>query len=58
MAVVSRDMEDELRVRVPHTGDVDRHEVLADLLPLDGPATAGRHVEHLRPQPGETECWC
>ena len=49
MAVVSRDMEDELRV-VPDTGDVDRDQVLADLLPLDSPAAAGGHVEHLSPQ--------
>ena len=49
LAVVSRDMEDELRV-VPDTGDVDRDQVLADLLPLDGAAAAGGDVEHLRPQ--------
>ena len=41
-------MEDELRV-VPHTGDVDGDQVLADLLPLDGPAAAGGDVEDLRP---------
>ena len=50
MAVVSSDVEHQLRV-VPHAGDVDRDEVLADLLPLDGPAAAGGHVEHLGPQP-------
>jgi hypothetical protein len=30
--------------------DVDRHQVLADLGPLDRPGTGGRHVKHLGPQ--------
>ena len=46
-------MEDQLRV-VRHAGDVDRHKILADLLPLHCAGPARRHVEHLRPQPANT----
>ncbi len=31
--------------------DVDGHEVLGHLRPLDGPRAGRRHVEHLGPQP-------
>ena len=53
LAVVGGDVENQLRV-VGHAGDVDRHEVLADLLPLHCAGPARRHVEHFRPQPADT----
>ena len=49
LAVVGGDVEHQLGV-VPHAGDVDRHQVLAHLLPLDSSRPRGGHMEHFSPQ--------
>ena len=48
LTVVGCDVEHELGV-IPDAGDVDRHEVLADLLPLHRPGARRGHVKHLGP---------
>ena len=54
LGVVGGDVEDALR-RILDTRDVNWHQILRYLLPLDGAGTARRHVEHLCPQPAHIE---
>lgn len=54
LTVISSDVEDTLRW-VLDAGDVDWHQILWHLLPLDRPGTTGTHMKHLRPQPANTE---
>jgi hypothetical protein len=53
LTVVSGDVKDALGW-VLDAGDVDGHEVLGDLLPLDLSGAARRNMEHFRPQPKYT----
>lgn len=48
LAVVGGDVEDTLW-RVLDAGDVDRYQILRDLLPLDRAGTTRTHMEHLCP---------
>lgn len=53
LTIVSCDVEDAFGW-VLDASDVDRHQILGDLLPFHLSGTARSHMEHFRPQPKYT----
>jgi hypothetical protein len=50
LRIVGSDVKDVVGL-ILNTGNVDRHQILGDLLPSNRSSAAGAHVEHFSPQP-------